>query len=207
MQWEGASNVPAWDMMEDPMKRVIWVLVLVGALVLGVQAATACPGSGKGGGPGVGRGPGPGMGLHGFGPGPCMVLRDPAMQLTDKQKASVGDYCRQHRDVMQAVFHGLHSLRDQVKAEVLKDQPDWGRVEALNAQVAARLTELARAFVETRDALGAMLDAGQKARFLDTLANPPEPPSHGRGMGAGQGQGCAGDCPFADDQDAPPIEP
>jgi len=165
--------------MEAKMKRVTWVLVLTGMMVLGASAATACPGGGKGGGPGRGHGPGHMMGHLGFGPGPCMVLRDPAMQLSEQQRSAVGDYCEKHRDSMKELFQALHSLRDQVRSEVLKDQPDLGRIEALNAQVAAQLTSLARHFVETREALGAMLDTKQKARFLEMLANPPDPPAHG----------------------------
>ncbi len=133
---------------------MLLTMLLTMSLTLSLAFAVQARPGGRGG-PGMGKGKGgPGGGL-------CRMLKKADLGLSEEQEAALQPICVAMPERVKPIREAMHELRDEIRAEMEKDEVDLATVGALHQQIAALKTDMAALRVETRAQLREILDAEQ----------------------------------------------
>jgi Spy/CpxP family protein refolding chaperone len=139
-----------------------------------------------------GKGRGFGKGERGPRGGPCHMLKKADIGLTEDQQAQLQPICDAMPERMKPLFEEIGRLREEIRAEMKKDEVDLNLVGALHQQIASVKTEMAGLRVETRNQLRGILDTEQLAK-LEELKEKRRARRGSRGRHGGPGGGFGGD--------------
>lgn len=162
-----------------PNRKLNTLLVVAAIVALGVGANALAQGPGpRGAGPHGGRGAGGcGAGECGAGQERGLARLQARLDLDDEQVAAIKDLQAKSQAANLDLRKDILRLQNEKRGEMLKDEPDAGKVVELTAKIGAVRTEMQTNRVETRLAVRKLLTPEQRDKML-----------------AGGGRGAGGAC-------------